>query len=192
MIAKTKIDVHARTLSMEFGDDVVHFNIFEAMRHPTKEHSVFLVDIIDDVVDSVDICIDLFSDFFDFYDFDLGSFDYACDDSDDSVVVCSICANIFFIIHSDCDTGAGSNPPISLPLTVNLPLPSTIQPPSLELKPLPEHLKYAYLDYAQKLSIIISSSLSLEHEDKLLQVLKGHKKAIRWTLADLLGINPSI
>ena len=100
---------------------------------------------------------------------------------------------IYFLwLDSDCDTGAGSNPPISLPLTVNLPLPSTIQPPSLELKPLPEHLKYAYLDYAQKLSIIISSSLSLEHEDKLLQVLKGHKKAIRWTLADLLGINPSI
>ena len=28
MTAKTKIDVHDKTLSMEFGDDVMHFNIF--------------------------------------------------------------------------------------------------------------------------------------------------------------------
>jgi len=62
----------------------------------------------------------------------------------------------------------------------------------LDLKPLPEHLKYAYLDDPQKLPVIISSILSLEHEDKLLHVLKGRKKAIGWTLVDLPGINPSI
>jgi len=28
MTARTKIDVHVGTLSMEFGDDAVHFNIF--------------------------------------------------------------------------------------------------------------------------------------------------------------------
>ena len=28
MTTKTKIDVHVRTLSMEFSDDVMHFNIF--------------------------------------------------------------------------------------------------------------------------------------------------------------------
>jgi len=97
-----------------------------------------------------------------------------------------------FFCNSDCDAGAGSDPSISLPPTVNLPLPSTVQPPSLELKLLPEHLKYAYFDDAQKLRVIISSNLSLEHEDKLLHVLRGHKKAIEWTLADLLGINLSI
>ena len=74
MTAKTKIDVHAGNFSMEFGDYVVHFNIFETMRHPAKEHSIFLVDIIDDVVDSVDICTNLLSDFSNFYDFNIGSF----------------------------------------------------------------------------------------------------------------------
>jgi len=29
--AKTKIDVHCGTMSMEFGDNVVKFNIFDAM-----------------------------------------------------------------------------------------------------------------------------------------------------------------
>jgi len=46
MTARTKIDVHVGTLFAGFDDDVVHFNIFEAMRHLTEEHSIFLVDII--------------------------------------------------------------------------------------------------------------------------------------------------
>jgi len=62
----------------------------------------------------------------------------------------------------------------------------------LELKLLPEYLKYAYLNVAQKLLVIISNILSLEHEDKSLHVLRGHKMGIGWTLVDLLGINPSI
>jgi len=36
---------------MEFGDNAVKFNIFDAMRHPRKEHSILHIDIIDDVVD---------------------------------------------------------------------------------------------------------------------------------------------
>ena len=32
--AKAKIDVHDGTLSMEFDNEIVRFNIFEAMKHP--------------------------------------------------------------------------------------------------------------------------------------------------------------
>jgi len=49
--ARTKIDVHASTLSTKFDDIVVHFNILDAMKHPYEDHSIFHVDIIDDVVD---------------------------------------------------------------------------------------------------------------------------------------------
>ncbi|RDX97563.1 hypothetical protein CR513_19651, partial [Mucuna pruriens] len=44
------IDVHTGTLSMEFGDNLVQFNIFEAMKHPTKDHSLFSIDVIDELV----------------------------------------------------------------------------------------------------------------------------------------------
>ncbi|RDX75049.1 Retrovirus-related Pol polyprotein, partial [Mucuna pruriens] len=47
MTTRTKIDVHAETLSMEFGDTLVQFNIFEAMKHPTKDHSLFGIDMLD-------------------------------------------------------------------------------------------------------------------------------------------------
>jgi len=36
--------------------------------------------------------------------------------------------------------------------------------------------------------VIISTSLSDEQEQKLLQVIREHKKAIGWTMADILGI----
>ncbi|RDY11428.1 hypothetical protein CR513_03924, partial [Mucuna pruriens] len=49
MTTRTKIDVHARTLSLEFGDTLVQFNIFEAMKHPTEDHSLFGIDLIDEL-----------------------------------------------------------------------------------------------------------------------------------------------
>ncbi|CAN6583836.1 unnamed protein product [Malus baccata var. baccata] len=70
-------------------------------------------------------------------------------------------------------------------------LPSIVQPPTLELKPLPSHLKYVFLGEDQTLPVIISSSLTAQEEDKLIRVLKEHKSAIGWTLADIKGISPT-
>jgi len=70
-------------------------------------------------------------------------------------------------------------------------LSTTIQPATPELKPLPSNLKYAYLDDSKSFPVIISASLVDEQEEKLLSVLKKHKKAICWTLADIPGISPS-
>ncbi|CAN6447242.1 unnamed protein product [Victoria cruziana] len=63
--------------------------------------------------------------------------------------------------------------------------------PVMKLKPLPHTLKYAYLDSDDTLPVIISSMLSSEEKKRLLAVLKGHKKAIGWKVADLRGINPA-
>ena len=71
-------------------------------------------------------------------------------------------------------------------------LPSIVQPPDLELKPLPSHLKYPYLLEGEKLPVIISSKLNLDQERKLLELLKEHKRALGWTIADIKGISPSI
>ena len=70
-------------------------------------------------------------------------------------------------------------------------LSSVEQPPTLELKPLPSHLKYVYLERDRKLPVIIYALLTNEQEQKLLQVIKDHKRAIGWTLADIPGISPS-
>ena len=62
----------------------------------------------------------------------------------------------------------------------------------MELKPLPEGLKYAYLGEEQTYHVVISSTLSSDQKGKLLYVLKKYKNAIRWTLNDIKGINPLI
>lgn len=62
--------------------------------------------------------------------------------------------------------------------------PSKSQPPKSELKPLPEHLKYVYSGTETTLLVIIAS--------KLLLILRKHQDAIRWTIADIKGINPAI
>ena len=49
--------------------------------------------------------------------------------------------------------------------------PSIEEPPQLELKLLLSHLRYAFLGKSSELPIIISSSLTLEHEENLLRVL---------------------
>jgi len=71
------------------------------------------------------------------------------------------------------------------------PLSTTIQPSTPELKPLPSNLKYAYLDDSKSFPVIIYASLVDEQLEKLLSVLKKHKKAIGWTLVDIPAISPS-
>jgi hypothetical protein len=71
------------------------------------------------------------------------------------------------------------------------PLPPKSEP-SFELKPLPEHLKYANLDEKKTYPPIISANLSDEEDDKLTNVLRAHRKAIRYSLDDLKGISPAL
>nr|GEY31613.1 reverse transcriptase domain-containing protein [Tanacetum cinerariifolium] len=60
----------------------------------------------------------------------------------------------------------------------------------VELKDLPPHLEYAFLEGDDKLPIIIVKDLSMEEKTALLMVLKSHKRAITWKLFDIKGIDP--
>ncbi|CAN6547477.1 unnamed protein product [Malus baccata var. baccata] len=81
--------------------------------------------------------------------------------------------------------------PILSSVLANKMLPSVVQPPTLELKPLPSHLRYVFLGEDETLPVIISSSLTVQEESKLVRVLKEYKTAIGWTLADIKGISPT-
>ncbi|GJV54849.1 reverse transcriptase domain-containing protein [Tanacetum coccineum] len=64
------------------------------------------------------------------------------------------------------------------------------EPPKVELKDLPPHLEYAFLEGDNKLPVIIAKDLSVEEKAALIKVLKSHKQAIAWKLSDIKGINP--
>nr|GEV55178.1 reverse transcriptase domain-containing protein [Tanacetum cinerariifolium] len=64
------------------------------------------------------------------------------------------------------------------------------EPPAVELKDLPPHLEYAFLEGDDKSPVIIAKDLSVEEKAALIKVLKSHKQAIAWKLSDIKGINP--
>ncbi|KAH9717584.1 hypothetical protein KPL71_021883 [Citrus sinensis] len=189
--ARTKIDVHDGTLTMEFDGEVIRFNIFEAMRYPSDVHSVFAIDDINTLV----------QDFFELSGND--SFEIAIsknltkDDSkkhanliklDDEVEeamaildgAVTLCTNGYNVSY------------LELPLLNEKLLPSIVQAPTLELKPLPEHLQYIYLGENETLPVIIAKTFTPVQQEKLIRVLRDHKTAIGWTIADIKGISPSM
>nr|GFC46465.1 reverse transcriptase domain-containing protein [Tanacetum cinerariifolium] len=64
------------------------------------------------------------------------------------------------------------------------------EPPEVELKDLPPHLKYAFLEGDDKFPVLIAKDLSVEEKTALITVLKSHKRAISWKLSDIKGIDP--
>nr|GFB52668.1 reverse transcriptase domain-containing protein [Tanacetum cinerariifolium] len=63
------------------------------------------------------------------------------------------------------------------------------EPPEVELKDLPPHLEYVFLEGNNKLPVIIAKALKDEEKSALIKVLKSHKRAIAWKLSDIQGIN---
>nr|GEU71086.1 reverse transcriptase domain-containing protein [Tanacetum cinerariifolium] len=64
------------------------------------------------------------------------------------------------------------------------------EPLEVELKDLPPHLEYAFLEGNDKLPVIIAKDLSVEEKTALIIILKSHKQAIAWKLSDIKGIDP--
>ncbi|KAL0355393.1 UNVERIFIED_CONTAM: hypothetical protein Sradi_3986200 [Sesamum radiatum] len=50
--ARTKIDVHSGTLTMEFDGEIIRFNIYDSMRYPIDIPPALLVDVLDPLVQS--------------------------------------------------------------------------------------------------------------------------------------------
>ncbi|GKA42066.1 reverse transcriptase domain-containing protein [Tanacetum coccineum] len=55
-----------------------------------------------------------------------------------------------------------------------------VELPEVELKELPPHLEYAFLEENNKLPVIISKDLSQDEKTSLINVLKNRKQAIAW------------
>ncbi|GJW63432.1 reverse transcriptase domain-containing protein [Tanacetum coccineum] len=85
-------------------------------------------------------------------------------------------------------------PGIQKDLKVVEPKESSLEPkdeiPEVELKELPPHLEYAFLEKNNKLPVIISKDLSQDEKTSLINVLKNQKQAIAWKLSDIRGIDP--
>ncbi|GJV76998.1 DNA-directed DNA polymerase [Tanacetum coccineum] len=183
-IARTNICVHKGTLTMEFDGQVIKFNIYDFMKYPGNEYLVFSIDVIDSLVQKV----------------------YELNDEDSLKVALtntiSESANKEFELNlnlheviSELNSLAPVNKCVSyigLPLNNAKLLTSIMQAPKLELKKLPDHLKYLFLREGDTLPVISSNKLTPLEDERLIRILRDYKEAISWTVVDISGISPSM
>ena len=168
------IDVQKGELKLRVQGDEVVFNVFKSMKYPVASDSCFSVDVIEKAVSKRRVSSDAIEAVL------LG--DEGDDDDDAEIRECVNWINSFLPYWKKFQELADAT---------EKPLTSIQQPPPLELKVLPDHLQYAYLGENETLPVIVSADLSKIELEKLLRVLREHKLAIGWTLADIRGISPA-
>ncbi|KAK9901741.1 hypothetical protein M0R45_002013 [Rubus argutus] len=171
--ARTKIDVYAGSLTMEFDGEVIGFNVFEAMRYPLDVHSCYSIDVLDTLAQDL---------------LDIMREDSLAPTLEQGVGYTENGESVpMEELLNTCDGDVMDNvfalelmpyegkytPPLSIPLSTNKALPSVVQAPLLELKALPDYLKYAYLGDNETLPVIVSSALTTIQEQRLGECAKG-------------------
>ncbi|CAN6566305.1 unnamed protein product [Malus baccata var. baccata] len=196
--ARTKIDVYSGTLSMEFDGEVVNFNLSDSIKYPSEDHSCFSINIIDSLAqgyledlndDALEKVIARGMEFK-----TKGTYfrvTHGIHESSQAVPPSEELIEVVAALESSPKLDGKYTNRESFPISTNKLLPSIIQAPIIELKPLPSHLKYIFLGENETLPAIISSSITAQEEEKLLRVLKEFKSALGWTLADIKGISPT-
>ncbi|XP_075473912.1 uncharacterized protein LOC142504961 [Primulina tabacum] len=180
---KALIDVQEGQLRLRVGKEEINFDVFNVLKHTLHSDSCFRIDA-----------------------FDLLACNYLQDATKDpleATLTTKLREDELDEEKAEIVAYLNANHPWKRPIRMRLedlgdrrdltPQKSSIEePPTLELKPLPPHLKYVYLGGNNKLLVIISSDLTDLMEGKLLKVLKVHKSAFAWKVADIKGINPSV
>ena len=172
---KAMIDVQRGELKLRVQEDEVKFNVFKAVRHPAESDTCFMAEIVEAIVSSQSGLTDPLE---------------ASLVENDSENMSEEAKE--YVQWMDSFGPNRRKYFESLGEGAKTPVPSVEQPPVMEQKPLPSHLNYAYLGVESTLPVIISASLTELEEEKLLRVLRDHKNALRWSLADLKGIRPSM
>ncbi|GJT60653.1 reverse transcriptase domain-containing protein [Tanacetum coccineum] len=199
------IDVYGEEITLRVDNEAVTFNLDQTTRYSsTNDKSVNRIDIIDTV------CEEYAPELLGFFNSLSGNptptsepftsefileeikaylkddsispeIDYAdCDPEEDICLIEKLLNNDPFQL-----------PPIDLKQSEVTEAKSSIEEPTeLELKDLPSHLEYAFLEENDKLLVIIEKGLKNDEKDALLKVLKSHTRVIAWKITDTKGIDP--
>ncbi|XP_073138025.1 uncharacterized protein [Henckelia pumila] len=179
---KALIDVQKGELLLRVGEEKISFDVFNALKFYQNNEECFQLDVVDSLL-----------------------FDYVQDTFQEPLEAALISEHVEDLSDRIEEMTAYLNDNQSWRRVEKLRLedlgdrkdlilqkPSLEEPPTVELKLLPIHLKYVFLGENDKLPVIISSSLTGEMEARLMEVLKNHKSVFAWKVADIKGINPSI
>ncbi|BBG94798.1 transposable element gene [Prunus dulcis] len=180
--SRTLIDVEEGLLTLRVGNEKATFKVFEAIKFPREAEDCFRMELVDEIAS------DTFEKENPRHPLE-STLVHAATSQDDNPMVAE------YALYLDASQPyhprrrnqfepLGAAPPTAAP--------SVIAAPTLTLKPLPTHLRYAYLGTSETLPVIIAANLSETEEEKVLRVLRKHKTAIGWTIGDIKGISPSM
>ncbi|XP_070005935.1 uncharacterized protein [Nicotiana sylvestris] len=175
------IDVKDGELTFRVGDKKVVFHVCKSMRKPNSNEVCSFVDLVTDViVDDASATMNV--------EDNLEVVLLNLDDVEEKegYVECmnalqGMWSYTYELRKLSLDLENRKSPPTK---------PSIEEPPTLELKSLPQHLRYEFFGPSSTLLVILSSCLTNMQVESILEVLQRRKREIGWTLADIRGINP--
>nr|GEU45323.1 reverse transcriptase domain-containing protein [Tanacetum cinerariifolium] len=181
MLVEVVIRVKHKQLNLEAGTERMIFNIDYEMKHSySNDDTCFSIDVIDEILEEY--------------------FNALLDEG--SKILHSIKGTLleeesfskfdkFMAMTVDEHYEPESNieePPFEkITINTDYKIKTSLKKPlvDLELKPLPDNLKYVFLEEPSFLPVIISSKLFTQNKSKLVSVLKKHKEAFAWKTTDI-------
>ena len=157
---RAMIDVKRGELKLRVQNDEVKFNVFTDVRHPVESDKCFMIETVKAIVSSQSGPTD--------------PLEISLVQSESEELGEEVKEYVKWMDSFQPNRRKYYEPLGEIAQTS---VPSFVQPPKMEQKPLPSHLRYAYLRDASTLPVIISTSLIAAEEDKLLRVLRDHKDA---------------
>ncbi|GJW22857.1 reverse transcriptase domain-containing protein [Tanacetum coccineum] len=200
------VDVHGEELTLRVDDEKLVFNVESTSKYPRKhgDESIYMIDILDTT------CEDYFHEVLNVQKLNhplSGSSTTSSDpvveslspsltpfgDSIDNGIYDSEGDILFLEELLNDDPTPNLLPPLHVfEIKETKKIKTSIEdPPGLELKDLPPHIEYVFLEGTSKLPVIIAKYLKWEEKEQLLKVLKSRKRAIAWKISDIRGIDPN-
>nr|GFB04367.1 reverse transcriptase domain-containing protein [Tanacetum cinerariifolium] len=166
------IDVHKGELTLRIGNEAITYNLDQTSRYSANydQMTANKIDVTDEACEE-------------YYQEVLGFFDVTMSDSptpSDDPIVSTTSPTLTPFGDSDFLLFEEAN--AFLAKTIKS---SVDEPPEVELKDLPPHLEYVFLEGDNKLPVIIAKELGDKEKADLIKVLKSHKRAIAWKLSDI-------
>ncbi|GJY33420.1 DNA-directed DNA polymerase, partial [Tanacetum coccineum] len=183
-MARALIDVHGEELTLRVNDEAIMFKVGHTSRYFRNyyDETVHQVNVINVA------CEEYAQEVFGFSDSLTNEISNLDDDYYDTE------GDILYLEKLLNEDPSPNLPPMKnddlKQVDVTMTKPSIEEQPELELKDLPSHLEYAFLEDTDKLPVIISKELKDEEKAALLKVLKSHKRAIAWKISSIMGIDP--
>ncbi|GJX47615.1 reverse transcriptase domain-containing protein [Tanacetum coccineum] len=174
------IRVKNKELNLGIGEDRATFHIDKAMQHShVNDDTCFRMDVIDEITeDELDALLDDSKPFL---------------NTSEKISETPLDKEFDEFMSGNVQEDEVKDDFEELPPKDELRIRTSIQDPptDLEMKPLPKHLEYAFLEENSLLPVVISALLEQNEKERLVSVLKNHKEAFAWKTSDIPGISPS-